>query len=82
MYLICKDLSMLTGQTGLLPNQSTSPKVKNVHNFAIFQPICLKLGLETQNGKNPHMYLIYTHLGMLTSQTGLPPYQPKSENLA
>ena len=24
MYLICKDFSMLTGQTGLLPDQSTN----------------------------------------------------------
>ena len=56
MYLICKDFSMLTSQTGLLPNQPTSLKVKDLHNFAIFQPICLKLGLETQNGKTPLMY--------------------------
>ena len=26
-------------------------KVKNVHNLAIFQPICLKLGMETLNEK-------------------------------
>ena len=40
MYLICKDFSM---QTGLPPNQPTSLKVQNVHNFGIFQPIWLKL---------------------------------------
>ena len=45
MYLICTDFSMLTGQTGLPPNQPTSLKVKNVHNFVIFQPIWLKLGM-------------------------------------
>ena len=37
VYLIRKDFSMLTGQTGLPPNQPTSLKVKNVHNFGIFQ---------------------------------------------
>ena len=29
--------------------QPTSLKVKNVYNFAIFQPIYLKFGMETQN---------------------------------
>ena len=36
MYLICKDFSVLTGQTGLPPNKPTSLEVKNVHNFGIF----------------------------------------------
>ena len=44
MNLIYKDFGMLTGQTVLPPNQPTSLKVKNVHNFGIFQPIWLKLG--------------------------------------
>ena len=51
MYLIYVHLSMLPGHTSLPPNQPTSPKVKNVHNFVIFQPIYLKLGMETQNGR-------------------------------
>ena len=36
MYLICKGLSMQTGQTGLPPNQPISLKMKKVHNFGIF----------------------------------------------
>ena len=32
-------------------NQLTSPQVKNGHNFAIFQWICLKLCMETLNVK-------------------------------
>ena len=36
MYLICKDFSVLTSQTGLLPNQPTRLSVKNMHNFGIF----------------------------------------------
>ena len=76
MYLNCKDFSMLTGQTGLPPNQPTSQKVKNVHNFCIFQPIWLKFGMESLNGRTQHMYMIYMHLSMLTGQTDLPPNQP------
>ena len=76
MYVIYMHLSMLTGQTSLPPNQPTGLKVKNLHNFAFCQPICLKLGMETLNGKTPHMYLIYKHLGMLTDQTGVPPNWP------
>ena len=75
MYLICKHLSMLTGQTGLLPNQPTSLKVKNVHNFGIFQPIWLKLGMQSLIGRT-HMYVIYKDFTMVTSQTSLPPNQP------
>ena len=78
MYLNCKDFSMLTGQTGLPPNQPTSRKVKNVHNFCIFQPIWLKLGMQSLNGRTQHMYLICTDFSMLTGQTGLPPNQPTS----
>ena len=76
MYLICTDFSMLTGQTGLLPNQPTSLKVKNVHNFGICQPIWLKFGMESLNGRTQHVYVIYMHLSMLTGQTDLPPNQP------
>ena len=36
-------------QTSLPPNHPTSLKVKNVHNFAIFQWICMKLFMETLN---------------------------------
>ena len=78
MYLNCKGLSMLTGQTSLPPNWPTSLKVKNVHNFGIFQPIWLKLGMLSLNGRAQHMYLICTDFSMLTGQTGLPPNQPTS----
>ena len=44
--------------TSLQLNQPTSAKVKNRDSLAIFQPICLKLGIETQNGKIQYMYLI------------------------
>ena len=47
--------------SSLPPNHLTSPKVKNGYNFVIFQPICLKLGVETQNEKTKHMYLICIH---------------------
>ena len=75
MYLICKDFSMLTGQTGLPPNQPTSLKVKNVHNFGIFLPIWLKFGMQSLNGGTQHMYLNFKDFSMLTSQTDLPPNQ-------
>ena len=76
MYVIYLCLSMLTGQTNLPPNQLTGLKVKNVHNFGIFQPIWLKFGIESLNGRTQHMYVIYMHLSMLTGQTDLPPNQP------
>ena len=76
MYLICKDFSILTSQSGLPPNQFTSLKVKNAYNFGIFQPIWLKFGMESLNGRPQHMYMIYMHLSMLTGQTDLPPNQP------
>ena len=69
MYLICTDFSMLTGQTSLPPNQPTSLKVKNVHNFVIFQPIWLKLGMESLNERPQHMHTIYPN--QFTTQ---PPY--------
>ena len=75
MYSICKDFSMLTGQTGLPPNQPTSLKVKNVHNFGIFQPIWLKLGMQSLNGRTQHMLVILKNFSMLNGQTGLPPNQ-------
>ena len=78
MYLNCKDFSILTGQTDLPPNWPTSLKVKNVHNFGIFQPIWLKLGMQSLNRRPQHMNLIYKDFSMLTSQTSLPPNQPTS----
>ena len=78
MYLNCKVFSMLTGQTSLPPNSPTSLKVKNVHNFGIFQPIWLKLGMQSLNGRTQHMYLNCKDFSMLTSQTSLPPNQPTS----
>ena len=59
MYVIYMHLSMLTDQTGLPSNQPTSLKVENLHNFDIFQPIWLKLGMEFLNGRTQHMHTIY-----------------------
>ena len=59
MYLNCKDFSMLTGQTGLPPNQPTSRKVKNVHNSVIFQPIWLKFGMESLKHTKTKLRKIY-----------------------
>ena len=81
VYVIYMHLSMLTGQTNLPPNQPTSLKVKNVHNLGIFQPIWLKFGMESLNGKTQHMYVIYMHLSMLTGQTDLPPNQPTGQKV-
>ena len=81
MYLNYKDYSMLTGQTGLPPNQLTSLKVKNMHNFGIFQPIWLKFGMESVNGGTQHMYVICTHLAMLSRETNPPPNQPTGLNV-
>ena len=78
MNLIYKDFSMLTCLTSLPPNQPTSLKVKNVYNFGIFQPIWLKFGMESLNGRTQHVYVIYMHLSMPTGQTGLPPNRPTS----
>ena len=78
MYVIYMHLSMLTSQTSLPPNQLTSLKVKNVHNFGIFQLIWLKLGMQSLIGRTHHMYVIYKDFSMLTSLTSLPPNQPTS----
>ena len=59
MYVIYMHLSMLTDQTGLPSNQPTSLKVENLHNFDIFQPIWLKLGMEFLNGRTQHIHTIY-----------------------
>jgi len=59
MYVIYLCLSMLTGQTDLPPNQLTGLKVKNLHKLNIFQPIWLKLGMESLNGRTQHMHTIY-----------------------
>ena len=67
MYVIYMRLSMLTSQTDLPPNQPTGLKVKNLHNFDIFQPIWLKLGMESLNGRTQHICMIYKHLSMLTA---------------
>ena len=76
MYVIYMHLSMLTGQTNLPPNQPNGLKVKNLHNFDIFQPIWLKLGMESLYERTQHMCVIYNDFIMLTSQTGLLPNQP------
>ena len=47
VFLIYKDFSMLTGQTSLPPKPHTTLKVDNMHNLGRFQPIWLKLGIET-----------------------------------
>ena len=59
MYVIYKDFSMLTGQTSLPPYQPASLRMKNVHNLGIFQPIWLKPGMESLNGRTQHMHIIY-----------------------
>ena len=76
VYVIYNDFSMLTGQTSLPPNQPTGLKVKNVHYFGIFQPIWMKLGMQSLNGRTHHVYVIYNDFSMLTGQTSLPPNQP------
>ena len=83
VYVIHMYSSMPTGQTGLPPNQPTCLKAKKVHNFGIFQPIWLKLGMQSLIGRT-HMYVIYKDFSMLTSQTSLPFNQPislKAENV-
>ena len=65
----------------ILSNQRTTqpayqPKNEKVHIFGIFQPILLKFGVESPNGRTHHTYVIYMHLSMLTGQTDLPPNQP------
>merc|ERR1711915_883813 len=69
MYVIYLCLSMPTSQTQLPPNQLTSLKVKNLHKLDIFQPISLKLGMESLNERTQHMHTIYPN--QFTTQ---PPY--------
>ena len=45
------------------------PKSENLHKLDIYQPICLKFGMESLNGKTQHMHTIYSN--QLTTQ---PPY--------
>ena len=59
MNVIYLCLSMITGQTILPPNQLTGLKVKNLHKLDIFQPIWLKLSMESLNGRTKHMITIY-----------------------
>ena len=79
IHVIFKDFSMLTNHTGLLPNQPTAQKVKNLHNFGVSQQIWLKLGTQTQNGRTMYgisMHVIYVDFSSQTSPTRLPPNQP------
>jgi len=69
MYVIYLCLSMPTSQTHLPPNQLTGVKVKNLHKLDIFQPIWLKLGMESLNERPQHMHTIYPN--QFTTQ---PPY--------
>ena len=55
--------------------------MKNVHNLGIFQPIWLKFGMESLNGRTQHMYVIYMHLSMLTGQTDQPLNQPTGQKV-
>ena len=65
---------MLTGQTGLPPNQPNGPKMKNMHNLDIFQLIWLKLGMQSLNGRTHHVFVICNDFSMQTGQTSLPAY--------
>ena len=76
MFAINRDFSMLTSHTSRIPTQPSGLKVENVHNFGIFQPIWLKLGMESLNGRTQHMFVIHKDFSMLNGQTGLPPNQP------
>ena len=58
MIVIYRYFSVLTSQTSLPPNRPTGLKVKNVLNFGIFQPIWLKLGMQSLNGNTQHMHVI------------------------
>ena len=48
----------LFNQTSLPPNHPTTLKVKNVHNFAIFKRICMKLCMEALNVKFLQTYRV------------------------
>ena len=78
MYVNCNDFSMQTSQTGLPLNQPTGLKVKNKHNFDTFQPMWLKLGMQSLNERTYHMYVTHKDFSMLTGQTGQPSNQPTS----
>ena len=69
MYVMYLRLSMLTSQTDLPPNQLTVLKVTNLHKLDIFQPIWLKLDMESLNGRTQHMHTIYPN-----QPTTQPPY--------
>ena len=63
VYVLNMHLSMPTGQTGLPPNQPTGLKVKNLHNFDIFQPIWLR---KTSFFSNYHLsayFLFFFRIG-------------------
>ena len=66
-------LFILSNQPTPQPSyQPTSLKVKNLHNFIIFQPIWLKLGMESLNGRTQHMHAIYP-VKPACNPTSLPP---------
>ena len=52
MFAIYRDFSM---QTSLPPTQPTDLKVENVHDLGIFEPIWLKLGMESLDGRTQHI---------------------------
>ena len=81
VYVIYKDLSMLTGQTGLPPNQPIDLKVKNVHNFDIFQPIWLKLSIVSKWKDSTDVCDLkrFHHANQPNRPTTQLAYQPKSE---
>ena len=54
-------------QPSLPPNQPTCLKVKNVHNFAIFPWICMKLCMEALIVKT-HSFSKLTGLAIVWSQ--------------
>ena len=62
MLAIYGDFSMLIS---LPPPQPTSLKVENVHNFGIIQPIWLKPGMESLNGRTQHKFVIPKDISML-----------------
>ena len=76
MFAIYRDFSMLSS---LPPTQPTGLKVENVHNFNIFQPIWLKLGMESLHKRTQHVLVIHKAFSMLNGQTGL---LSKSEKFA
>ena len=60
------------------------PKSEKCAQLWHFQPIWLELNVKSLNGRTQHMFAIIRDLGMLTSQTSVPPIQPtglKVENV-